>query len=198
MTTAQIPDSSSVGKNFIAGHYCVIGENVQIGDDVALGNMCVIEQNTTIGDGVQMGHLCIIGEDCEIGAGTELKSHVELRQATAVGTGCYIDSGVKSSGKNRVGDEVTLRYDCIIARGCDIGDRSYICPQVMTNNVDHNGNEIGGAHVGVDCFIGTNVTLGAGLKITANTIVGSKAMVTRDIEEAGTYVGVPAKPIRKG
>jgi UDP-3-O-[3-hydroxymyristoyl] glucosamine N-acyltransferase len=197
MSDPQIPESSSVGRNFTAGHYCVIGENVHIGDDVALGNMCVIEKNTRIGDKVEMGHLCIVGEDCQIGRQTELKSHVELRKATVVGAECYIDSGVKSSGMNRVGDNVTLRYDCIIARGCDIGDRSYICPQVMTNNVDHKGNEIGGAHVGADAFIGTNVTLGAGLRIAAKTIVGSKAMVTRDIEEAGVYVGVPATLQRK-
>ena len=82
-------------------------------------------------------------------------NNVELRTDTKVGVDCYIDSGVKSSGRNRVGDRVVLRYDSIIARGCDVGDDAYICPQVMTNNLNHLREEVGGAHVGKGAFVGT-------------------------------------------
>lgn len=188
----NIPASSQVGKDSTFGHHCVIGENVNIGNGVRLGNMCVIEDNSSIGDGVVMDHFCIIGEDCIIGSGTKIRSHVELRKKTIVGKDCYVDSGVKSSGLNRIGDRVTLRYDAIIARGCDIGDDAYICPQVMTNNLDHNGKEVGGAKIEAGCFIGTNSTIGAGITLAARTVIGSKAMVTKTIEKAGVYIGVPA------
>lgn len=185
-----------VGQNFIRGHHCVIGDNVTIGNNVVLGNMCIIESGAVIGDGVTMGHFCIVGQDCTIGDSCVLKSQVELRKNTMIGPGCYVDSGVRSSGNNRIGACVTLRYNTIIARGCDIGDNCYLCPQVMTNNLDHNGNEVGGAHLGENCFVGTNSTIGAGLRIASRSVIGSKAMVTRDIEVAGVYVGVPAKWIR--
>lgn len=158
--------------------------------------MCVVEDNTIINDEVIMDHFCIIGEDCIIGYKTRIRSHVELRKKTIVGADCYVDSGVKSSGLNRIGNRVTLRYDAIIARGCDIGDDSYICPQVMTNNLDHNGQEVGGAKILPGCFIGTNSTIGAGITLAAKTIIGSKAMVTKDIDIAGVYIGVPAKRVR--
>jgi len=169
---------------------------VTIGAGARFGNMCVIEDNTVIGDGVQMDHFCIIGEECSIGPRTKVRSHVELRKRTVVGEDCYIDSGVKSSGLNRIGNKVTLRYDAIIARGCDIGNNVYICPQVMTNNLDHKGNEVGGAKIEDSCFIGTNSTIGAGITLAARTVIGSKAMVLKDIEKAGVYVGVPAERIR--
>jgi acetyltransferase-like isoleucine patch superfamily enzyme len=162
-----------------------------------MGNMCIIEDGAKIGDGVEIGNFCIIGKGCRIGSDSILKSNVELREETIIGNKCYIDSGVKSSGSNVIRNEVTLRYDAIIARGCDIGDRSYICPQVMTNNVDHNGDQIGGATVEEDCFIGTNSTLGAGITICSGSLVGSKSMVTKDIAVKGVYVGVPAKLLRE-
>jgi len=194
--STKIPTSSTVGEGTIFGHNSVIGENVKIGRNAKFGNMCVIEDNTVIGDDVVMEHFCIIGEDCVIGDRTKVRSHVELRKKTVVGKDCYIDSGVKSSGLNRIGNRVTLRYDAIIARGCDIGDNAYICPQVMTNNLDHNGKEVGGAKIEAHCFIGTNSTIGAGITLASRTVIGSKAMVTRDIEVAGVYIGVPAKWVR--
>jgi len=196
LLSLHIPETASVGLGLVTGQHCFIGEDVRIGANVTLGNMCVIERGAVIGDGVRIDHFCVIGANCRVGDNTRLRSHVELRENTIVGHDCYIDSGVRSSGRNRIGNNVTLRYDVIIARGCDIGDNAYICPQVMTNNLDHNGKEVGGAAIGAHCFIGTNSTVGAGLRIAPRTVVGAKAMMTKDVEEAGVYVGVPAKRVR--
>lgn len=161
------------------------------------GTGCAIFEYSQIAEDVEAGHFCIIEEGCTIGQGTRIRSYVELRKGTVIGKDCYIDSGVRSSGLNKIGNGVTLRYGTIIARGCDIGDNCYICPQVMTNNVDHHRNQIGGAKVGKNCFIGTNATIGAGITIAPNTIIGAKALVLHDIEEpGGVWVGIPAKRIK--
>ena len=145
----------------------------------------------------KIGSYCIVQENVIIGARVRLRSHVELRPGTWVGDDCYVDSGVKSSGQNRIGNNVTLRYGAIIARGCDIGDGCYICPLVMTNNIDHHGNQIGGAKVGKGCFIGTHAVIGAGITIAPDTVIGACALVTKDITEpGGVWVGVPAKRIK--
>ena len=125
-------------------------------------------------------------------------NNVEIRKNTKFGSDCYIDSGVKSSGNAVIGNDVTLRYDAIIARGCVIGNNCYLCPQVMTNNLNHKREQIGGAHVGDDCFIGTNATLAAGIVIATGVVVGSKAFVTKDCpEENGIYIGMPAHLYKK-
>lgn len=149
------------------------------------------------GKNFEIGHFCVIHGGVIVGDNVTIKSYVELRPGTVIGDNCYIDSGVRSSGKNRIGNDVTLRYGAIIARGCIIGDGCYICPQVMTNNVDHYGEQIGGARLGKNCFVGTNTTLGAGIEVAPDTVIGAKALVLKDIlEPGGTWVGIPAKRIK--
>ena len=88
-----------------------------------------------------MDQFNLIHEGVVIGAVTRLRSYVELREGTVIGAHCYIDSGVKCSGDCVIEDWVTLRYDAIIARGCHIGEGTYVCPQVMTNNLNHEREE---------------------------------------------------------
>lgn len=159
-----------------------------------IGEFNVISAGANIADDVEIGNFCVIEEDVVIGPKTVLKSHVEIRSGTRIGSECYLDSGVKISGDAKIGDGVTLRYDAIIARGCDIGDGTYVSPQVMFQNLDHEKSPIGGAVVGRHCFIGTNATINAGIRIADETVIGSKSLVMRDIPQSGwIYLGMPAK-----
>lgn len=142
---------------------------------------------------VAVGPYCVIEDGVEIGGGTILKSFVELRAGTVIGRYCYIDSGVKSSGDCVIEDDVTLRYDTILARGCHIGAGSYLCPRVMTINLDHRREEVGGAHIGMRCFIGTHAVLQAGITLVDGVIVGACSLVTKSCLDAGVYLGTPAR-----
>jgi acetyltransferase-like isoleucine patch superfamily enzyme len=63
----------------------------------------------------------------------------------------------------------------------------------MTNNLDSGGDQIGGAKVGANCFIGTNTVLQHGISIADGVTTGSMSFVNKDIKEAGIYFGNPAK-----
>ena len=94
----------------------------------------------------------------------------------------------------------------VINSGCQIGKG------VIVNtgaSVDHD-NIIGdfshisvGAHLAGTVRIGSGVWVGIGavvsnnLSITDDVIIGAGAAVIRNIEESGTYVGVPATMIKK-
>jgi len=60
-----------------------------------------------------------------------------------------------------------------------------------------------GAHVAGNVHIGLKTWIGAGaivlnnLSICDNCIVGAGAVVIKDLEEEGTYIGVPAKRLIK-
>lgn len=157
------------------GKSSIISEQAQIGKEVTIGNFCVIHAGVVIGDN------------------TVIKDYVELREGTVVGSHCVIDSRVSSSGNCRIGNGVTLRYDTIVARGCDIGDNTYVCPRVMTNNLDAEGQQIGGAKIGKNCFIGTNAVLQHGITIGDHVIIGAMSFVNKDCESNATYIGIPAK-----
>jgi len=176
--------------------YSFIGEKVKLGKDVSIGKFNIINDGVTLGDNVKIGNFCVIHDDVSIGAGTELKDYVELRSGTHIGSECYIDSRVSSSGNCKIGNKVTLRYDSIIARGVEIGDNSYICPRVMTNNLNTEKEQIGGAKFGKDCFVGTNAVIQHGLVIGNNVTIGSMSFVNKDCVDDGVYVGLPARKIR--
>lgn len=156
------------------------------------------------GLGLTMGLGNIIEENVQVGDNVTIKNFVELRKGTVFGDNCYIDSRVSTSGGDlcRIGNNVTLRYGSIIARGVEIADDVFISPQLMTENIDQFGKSIGGAKIGVGkwdqktthrVFIGTNVTLAAGITICAGSIIGTKANVRKSITKPGIYLGNPAR-----
>lgn len=154
------------------------------------------------GENLEIGEFNHIHKGVTVGDNVKIRSYVELRKGTVIGDECYIDSGVKSSGQNRVGDRVILRYDSILAKGVNIEDDVFISPQFMTENVSHRGEEIGGANIGTGewdkktkfrVFIGTNVNLAAGIEICSGAIIGSKSNVRKSITKLGVYYGNPAR-----
>ena len=153
---------------------------------------------------LKIGKYCHIYPEVQVGDNGHIRSYVELRNDTIIGDDCYIDSGVRSSGECIIGSRVTLRYDSIIAKRTKIMDDVFIAPQLMTENINHLGVPVGGAQIGVGVwdrekpfrvFIGTNVTLAAGITICPNVVIGSKANVRKSITEPGVYLGNPARKL---
>lgn len=57
---------------------------------------------------------------------------------------------------------------------------------------------LGNCKIGKRVLIGANSTILPGIEITSDVIVGAGSVVTRDILNSGTYVGVPSKEINNG
>lgn len=153
----------------------------------------MISDKAKLGHNVSIGSHCVIEDGVEIGDNTIIKNFVELRKNTIIGSNCYIDSRVSSSGDCKVGNRVTVRYDSILARGVEIGDDTYICPRVMTNNLDVTGNELGGAKIGKNCFIGTNAVLQHKISLGDGVVIGAMSFVNKDIPGNEVWFGNPAK-----
>jgi len=164
-----------------------------------------VHPNFTYGRNLVIGKYNHIHEGVVLGKDVVIRSYVELRPDTVIGDGVYLDSGVKTSGECWIKNNVTLRYDSIIAKGTKIMDDVFIAPQLMTENLNHKGESIGGAQIGIGIwnrekpfrvFIGTNVTLAAGITICPDVVIGSKANVRKSITESGVYIGNPARKIQ--
>lgn len=56
-------------------------------------------------------------------------------------------------------------------------------------------NIFGKVHVGSCTDIGTGTKIIQGVRICPECVIGAGAVVVRDIEEKGTYVGIPARRI---
>jgi len=150
------------------------------GDNFKIGKYCVIEEDVVVGDNVRLGH------------------HVLLKKGTQIGNNTFVDSYVRSSGDNSVGSDVTLRFGATIARKVFIGDGAFISPNVMTIFSKHTGEKSKKTIIGANCHIGTNAVIGPNVSIAPNTVVGALTYINKSNEEAGTYIGIPAKRMSDG
>ncbi len=165
--------------------------------DFVFGAGCVIADDFEHGEDLEMGCYCVIGENCKVGNNVKMGNFVLLKPGTVIGDDTFVDSYVKSSGQNRIGSNVTLRFNATIAREVTVEDGAFVAPNVMTIYSTHENVVKGGTVIGRGAYIGTNAVIGPGLKIAPGTIVGALSFVAKDIEQPGVYVGIPAKMLRE-
>ena len=108
----------------------------------------------------------IMGEDVSIGRGSVIQAGAVIDPYVKVGKGCIINKCVNVS------------HDCVIGDYVHIAPGAHIC---------------GGVRIGSGSGIGAGATVVQGLRICEGCMVGAGAAVVSDIEEAGIYVGVPAR-----
>lgn len=108
----------------------------------------------------------VIGEKVEIEKGTVVMAGVVINSCTRIGKGCIINTSSTIDHDNVIEDYVHVSPGAHLAGSVKIGK---------------------GTWLGIGSVVSNNVT------ITNSCKVGAGAVVVRDISEAGTYVGVPAK-----
>ena len=175
------------GENFICG------KNTKFDKTVIVGHNAIIGSNVILGKNVIVGDNCIIKDDCIVGEKTKIEHFVLLKKGTVIGENCYIDSYVKSSGQNKIGNNVTLRFNSTIAREVTIEDDVFISPNVMTIYSDHKGVKQGGTLIKKGSHIGTNVVINQAVIIGENVSVGAMSFVKDNCESNSIYIGIPAK-----
>jgi sugar O-acyltransferase (sialic acid O-acetyltransferase NeuD family) len=107
-----------------------------------------------------------IGVNAQIGAGSFVGHHAHVGPMASIGRGCIINTGAIVEHECVVGNNSHISVGAVIAGRSSIGDR---------------------------CFLGAGSTVIDGLRVTDDVMLGAGACVHRDLELAGTYVGVPAK-----
>lgn len=83
-------------------------------------------------------------------------------------------------------------------KGVHIGEESYFASGAILFTHDFSRGLKTNTYVGKRCFIGANAIIMAGVKIGDEVIVGSGAIVTKDVPSNSIVVGNPAKIIKTG
>ena len=122
-----------------------------------------------------------------------------------------LEYGIAIHPSASIGRDVRIGIGTVIMAGCTVNPRTTIGEHCIINTkagIDHD-NCIGGfSHISPGAVLGGTVTvgsethLGIGSCVKNNTsicdkaVVGAGAVVVSDIDEAGTYVGIPARRLK--
>jgi sugar O-acyltransferase (sialic acid O-acetyltransferase NeuD family) len=167
---------------------CAIGDQVD-GIEVkfrsleqAKGHSLVI----TIGDNAVRHHL----QEAAQAAGLMLECVIvdtERYFANPPGVGSQVLAGAVVNPGAEIGAGVIVNSAAVVEHDTHIGDFSHLAPGSVMG---------GGASVGQGVLLGSNATLLPGVSVASGCVIGAGAVVIKDICEAGTYVGVPARRVK--
>ena len=97
---------------------------------------------------------------------------------------CFILENVTVQPFVKIGNNVTIWSGTHIGHHSSVGDNTFISSQIVVS---------GGVTVGKNCFMGVNATVFEHLTISDYTLVAAGALVNKNTEPYGVYVGMPAK-----
>lgn len=111
-----------------------------------------------------------------------MSNDVEIGYGSFIGAYSLITTNIK------IGRHAILNRSNHIGHDSIVGDYFSAMPgSIVSGNVK----------IGNNCYIGTNSTIIEKKNICDNVIIGAGGVVVKDINESGTYVGVPANKIKK-
>lgn len=167
-----LDDNESIKK---CGKYPVAGKSGEAdrfsGDViVAIGNARIRQRIQGQTDRERLAVLihpgAVVAEEVKIGKGSVVMAGAVINPGTVIGEGCIINTS------------------CSIDHDCSIGDFVHVSV----------GSHLAGSvAVGERTWIGAGATISNNITVCGDCVIGAGAVVIKDIREAGTYVGVPAR-----
>lgn len=157
------------------GGYPVIGKSPEAGTIdadviIGIGNAGVRKQiQESIPDEklVTLIHPdAVVAEDVAIGEGTVVMAGAVINPGVRIGKGCIINTCS------------SVDHDCEVGDYVHISVGSHLCGTVTVGN---------------GTWIGAGATVSNNVSVCSDCMIGAGAVVVNDIQESGTYVGVPAR-----
>lgn len=200
---AVISDTVRVGANAVIEADAHLGEGVQIfpgsyiGQGVRIGAHTVIMPNVTIYPGVQIGERCLIHAGAVIGSdgfGFEWdgEKRVKIPHIGGVVIGSHVEIGANACIDRApledtvIADGAKLDNLVQIGHGVQVGRHSVIASQSGLS---------GSVRLGERCMLGGQVGVADQLSIADDVVLGGKSAAFQNIDQAGIYFGVPARPV---
>ncbi|MBN1231121.1 MAG: bifunctional UDP-N-acetylglucosamine diphosphorylase/glucosamine-1-phosphate N-acetyltransferase GlmU [Anaerolineales bacterium] len=190
------PDSTYIEPDVIIGTDTVIYPNTHLQGNSEIGEDAVIGPNTIILDS-KVGDRCVVlssiieyavmDEEANIGPFGHLRKGARMGKGAHMGNfgemkNSYLGPGAKMGHFSYLGDAT-------------VGENANIGAGTITCNYD--GEKKHPTIIGENAFIGSDSMLVAPLNIGKNAKTGAGSVVTKDVPEGTTVVGVPAVPIKK-
>lgn len=151
----------------------------------------MISDDVVLGEDVRIYHPdlvnlygCRIGDNCKIGAFVEIRKDVVIGRNVKIQAFVFIPEGVTIEDGVFLGPHVCFTND---KHPRSVGPDG----ELLT---DEDWEQVP-TRVKQGASIGANATILCGVTIGRGAMVGAGAVVTRDVPDEATVVGVPARPL---
>ena len=155
----------SIENKFFAHESSYIDDNVIIGDDTKIWHFSHILSGTRIGKNCSFGQNCVVGGNVNIGNGVKVQNNISIYE------------------------------------GVEIEDDVFLGPSMVFTNVINprafivRREEFKKTLLKKGCSVGANATIICGVTIGEYALIGSGAVIHRDVKPYALMVGVPARQI---
>ncbi len=147
-----------------------------------------IEKDARLGKGVIVHHPDLVNlYGCSIGDGTKIGAFVEIQKGVEIGSRCKISSHTFICEGVIVEDEVFIGHGVVFIN--DLNPRATTDGRSQTES----DWEVIPTRVHRGASIGSNATILCGLTVGREALIGAGAVVTKDVPNYATVVGVPAR-----
>ena len=127
---------------------------------------------------------------------------VKLMPKTVIGNDCKLDDYVKTSGYVQIGNKVRIKRCSMVGQAVRTEDNVWIGSGISTTRIKYvkpTGDEEKKEEwitLKEGCVIGSRALLLAGVTVGKGAIIAAGAIVSKDCEPNGVYIGSPAKLVR--
>ncbi|MCF6207463.1 MAG: acetyltransferase [Sulfurovum sp.] len=142
-----------------------------------------------------------IDDNVSIGSNTKIWHFSHILSCTTIGTNCSFGQNCVVGPKVIIGNGVKVQNNVSIYEGVEIEDDVFLGPSMVFTNVINprafiqRKDEFKKTLLKKGCSIGANATIVCGVTIGEYALIGSGAVVTKDVKPFALMVGVPARQI---
>lgn len=143
-----------------------------------------------------------IDEDVKIEEGTKIWHFCHIHKGVQIGRNCSLGQNVNVSNNVRIGNGVKIQNNVSVYEGVELEDYVFCGPSmVFTNDLTPRSKYPKGSVaykktlVKYGASIGANATIVCGNTIGKWAMIGSGAVITKDVPDYALVAGVPAKQI---
>jgi sugar O-acyltransferase (sialic acid O-acetyltransferase NeuD family) len=115
-----------------------------------------------------------------------ISPHAYVSRFSTIGEGTIIMHFAQVNANAKIGVNCIINSKALVEHDAQIGDHCHVSTGAIIN---------GGVIVGDNSFVGTGAKVLQYLKIGSGITIGAGAVVTKNLTEPGTYVGIPSKKL---
>jgi len=142
-----------------------------------------------------------IDENVQIGKGTKIWHFSHIQSGAVIGEGCILGQNVNVGNNVRMGNYCKIQNNVSIYEGVELEDYVFCGPSMVFTNIRLPRSEFPQAEskyyektlIKKSASIGANATIICGVTIGKYSLIGSGAVVTKDVPDFSLVVGNPSR-----